>query len=59
MIIIRLHDSVRSDPKFVGGYNEMASVIRRHLFNHLNLGILYKEEVDEDADAGEVQSGEK
>lgn len=55
MVIIRLHDSVRSDPNFRGGYNELARVVRRHLFNHLNLSVLYK---DEGSDIDSENSGE-
>ena len=49
MIVIRLHDSVRNDPNFTGGYNEMAKVIRRHLFNRLNLCVIYKDDEDTDS----------
>ena len=50
MIVIRLYDSVKKDPSFTGGYNEAAKLIRRHLFNHLNLCVLYKDDGQDDAE---------
>lgn len=48
MVIIRIYDSIKRDKEFSGGYNEAARVIRRHLYNHLNLCILYKEDSEKD-----------
>lgn len=43
-VVLRLGDSIRQDPKYQGGWNELVKEVKRRLYGHLNGGTGYQQQ---------------